>query len=380
MRIEKKMMTVSLPFLFMLILVLAPLLTVAGCGGGMNFSSGNTVSSDAAALTPTESPLPLPSPTDLPITFFRAYVYAPVTPRVSMIDTGNWPSAAGLVTLLSSEAPNGYTAVQGAHVFPENNPSHVITTDSRGMFTIDFRKESSLNNDGGLPLIIRPMDNFARFTAIKTDVYPMTTGSGMGAICLHTSSGDMVVGSVAQIYVKGTMGCGFVKILDPSLISWNNNSELISVSPHGIISGLKAGKAVFPVNVGNMNCEVNFNVRDISTPFCTLTGVVTDSAGNAVSGAVISTSGRDTVAITGTFGSYSLPGLPQGEDLQITVGIHGKVCYTSRITMNFNTMLNINIPDMKAEEKPMAEFMNSGDTHRSLLYNQLQCRGRITSI
>lgn len=384
MRIEtKRMATVSLPFFFMLILVLAPLLTAAGCGGGTNFSTGNTVLSEAAALTPTETGIPVPSPkgsTDLPKTFFRAYVYAPVTPRVSIMDAKGWPSTAGLVALLSNVAPNGYTAVQGAHVFPENNPSHVLTTDSAGMFTIDFIRESKLNNDGGLSLIIRPMDNFAGFAAIKADAYPITTASSMRAISLHVSPGDMFVGNVAQIYVKGSMGSGIVKIMDPSLITWhNNNSELISISPQGIISSLKAGKVNVPVNMGDMNCEGNFTVRDISTPTCTLTGMVTDSTGNAVPGAVISTCGSDTVAITGSFGSYSLPGLPQGEDLQITTAFHGKVCYASHITMNFNTMLNINIPDMKAEEKPLAAFMNSSGTQSSLLYNQLQYRGRITS-
>ncbi|GEM_PF-3276680 len=376
----KNRTTASLPFIAFLILLLMPLLLMVGCGSNnVNFNGGNTVSSDASALTPTNSPVPIPSPTQPATTFFRAYVFAPVTPPSITTSIKNWPSTAGLVALLSNVAPNGYTAVQGAHVFPENNPSHVITTDSAGMFKIDFKEESGLNSDGGLSVIIMPMDNFARFASIKADAYPMTTAPGTSSIYLHTNPGDITVGSVAQLYVKATMENGSVKIVDPSIITWcTDNSEVTSISPQGIVSGLKAGTANVPVNMGNMSCTENITVRENSAPTCTLTGIVTDGIGT-VPGAVISIAGNDTVAITNSCGGYSLPGLPKGVDLPVTVSIQGKVRYASHITMGFNTLLNINIPDTVAVIEPMNASQYDGSAHSSSLYHNLKRRGRIAS-
>lgn len=281
----------------------------------------------------------------------------------------NWPYATGIVVLLSDKAPAGYTAVSGAHVFPENSPSSITTTDSAGMFTINFRRQSSLSGDGGLTLIIRPMDNFARFTAVRMTAYPMTTATSMNSICIHPDTTEIAAGGVRQLYVKGIMGNGLAKILDPSVVTWQSDSmEVFSITQQGVVSGIKAGSVNVPADVGSLNCTAKLTVLDASSVTCTLTGVITDRTGDAVSGAVISVSGNDSVAITGSFGHYCLPGLRSGAALQITASIQGAVRYRSSITAAQDSMLNISIPDLTAASQDGTGLQSgslAGETFRT---------------
>jgi hypothetical protein len=161
-------------------------------------------------------------------------------------------------------------------------------------------------------------------------------------LILHPNARNIYVGEVIQLYAKAVLSDGSTCYLSPSSITWQVDNEGVgTISAQGVFRGISAGSAEVTISYGGLTCSGKVFVKQKETTF-TLSGVVYDSDGKPVSGAVVMVLGLDTIGISGADGSYSLPGL-SGTDLNVLAYYGGVLMYSGIASLSGNTTFNITL-------------------------------------
>jgi hypothetical protein len=271
---------------------------------------------------------------------FTGYVYAPA-------DEEMHATGVGLSVLTSSTAPTGYTAVEGAKVYPEDDSNNAVYSDADGQFAIELDSgaaEALSRNigNGTKQIIIEPPPGLTHIEPIRHIIAPQNKNGDYKKLILHPNARNIKAGQVIQLYAMGVLEGSQNEFIDPSLITWQVDDGSIGIiDSSGVFTGLSAGTAMVTITYDSLSCTGRVFVRGINDENFTLSGVVTDKSANPVSNAVVVITGMDTVSITSSDGSYSISNVPGNINLAVMAYINGQVRYSSLIHLTEDTVHNI---------------------------------------
>jgi hypothetical protein len=293
---------------------------------------------------------------------YVGFVYAPVDASVR-------ENGIGLTILQSSNAPEGYKAVEGAVIYPESNPENKVYSNEFGRFVIffDFFNQDtpgnrSINNDV-INVIVEPSQELSSLPPIRYIIAPPAEADDhFENITLYPNARNIKVGQVIQLQVLGIMKDGQTRHIKPELISWPGNINTGKIYSTGLFTGLQAGTDLFTVTYNSLSFTGKIYVREQDDESYTLSGVVTDENGNFISDAIITLDGMDSVGRTNSTGSYSIFNVPGNIQLTLMAKVNGRALYTTLLTLTGNTVHNIVINSTPLPNGTLRGVVTSAET------------------
>jgi alpha-tubulin suppressor-like RCC1 family protein len=288
---------------------------------------------------------------------YAAYIYSPDSANSRTI-------RSGLIVLLKSIPPPGYSAVEGAKIYPDFNRDMVVYSNTSGRFIIDLdaitaAKESRDIDNDTIDVIIEPPAE-TEFLPIKHTAAPQNKNGDYDKIILHPNARNIKVGQVIQLQAMGVYQGNRTEFIDPLSVDWEVDDETIgTIDEQGVFTGLNAGTAMITITYKSLSCTGKVFVRGIGAESYTLSGLVKDQNNNPVADAIVEITGIDTVSITSSEGSYLITDVPGSTELTIKVLVNGQVRYSAEIYLTEDTEYNIQIQNTTLPTGSIAGIVTS---------------------
>ena len=309
------------------LLIVLPLLSLWGCGGGGNTSTLGLEESDQ-----------FEGNDHLAGSGYSGYIFAPPSSSQSLFKSynlTNTTSEEGLLILDNpDQAPYNYSPVIDCLVILPDG----TTARSNEYGKFQFAHIPYSNSEKGIPFIIDPTEsNFSRFAAVIMPliVPKQETVPNEGALHLIINPASLLisVGSKFQYraYVMDNQGSSYR--LPQGELTWSftpdeEGKNIGAISRSGFFRALAMGKgkvsATARVNSIYLSASSDIEIID-KQQVARVYGQVTDALMNPLGRVNIFVSGFENGTITDPWGNYSIPRVPIGESLTLTFIYRGIV-------------------------------------------------------